>query len=191
MSAILSTSVIGEVHLGSNIYVTVFSSRYVCANETQVLLTEMEARIIEFLAGWGGRVCTSKMLIDHLYDGSPPQLKILDVYICKIRNKLEDALPGAGAAIRTVWGRGYAFGGVEKVSDVSTRGLPPVDTRWVPSRKLAVLEAYREEELSLNDILEIYPDLSHHEFKEWELLHKMYGVSGLRTTRTLNYMESV
>ena len=36
-----------------------------------------------------------------------PEVKIIDVFICKLRKKLAQA--GAGDLIGTVWGRGYVL----------------------------------------------------------------------------------
>jgi two-component system cell cycle response regulator CtrA len=49
------------------------------------------------------------MAMDYLYGGrDEPELKIVDVFVCKIRKKLEPILGGADV-IRTVWGRGWEF----------------------------------------------------------------------------------
>jgi len=46
-------------------------------------------------------------LYDHGYSsGEVPEIKIVDVYICKIRKKLRFAKL-SGATIETVWGKGY------------------------------------------------------------------------------------
>ena len=46
---------------------------------------------------------------DHLYGGmEEPELKIIDVFICKLRKKLADASAGRNY-IETVWGRGYVL----------------------------------------------------------------------------------
>jgi two-component system cell cycle response regulator CtrA len=37
-----------------------------------------------------------------------PELKIIDVFICKLRKKLSEAT-GGGSSIETVWGRGYVL----------------------------------------------------------------------------------
>jgi two-component system cell cycle response regulator CtrA len=37
-----------------------------------------------------------------------PELKIIDVFICKLRKKLAEATGGANY-IETVWGRGYVL----------------------------------------------------------------------------------
>ena len=50
------------------------------------------------------RVCTKEFLLSTLYGGrDEPELKIIDVFICKLRGKLGDH----AKAIQTVWGRGY------------------------------------------------------------------------------------
>jgi two-component system cell cycle response regulator CtrA len=49
------------------------------------------------------------MFLNHLYGGmDEPELKIIDVFICKLRKKLSLACGGANY-IETVWGRGYVL----------------------------------------------------------------------------------
>jgi len=49
------------------------------------------------------------MFLNHLYGGrDEPELKIIDVFICKLRKKLAQAL-GHDSYILTVWGRGYVL----------------------------------------------------------------------------------
>ncbi|MAB46471.1 MAG: DNA-binding response regulator, partial [Sphingomonadaceae bacterium] len=46
---------------------------------------------------------------NHLYGGmDEPELKIIDVFICKLRKKLSHACGGENY-IETVWGRGYVL----------------------------------------------------------------------------------
>jgi two-component system cell cycle response regulator CtrA len=50
-----------------------------------------------------------KWKIHHLYGGmDEPELKIIDVFICKLRKKLSEAT-GGDNYIETVWGRGYVL----------------------------------------------------------------------------------
>jgi two-component system cell cycle response regulator CtrA len=49
------------------------------------------------------------MFLDHLYGGiDEPELKIIDVFICKLRKKIA-AATGGQHYIETVWGRGYVL----------------------------------------------------------------------------------
>jgi len=49
------------------------------------------------------------MFLNHLYGGmDEPELKIIDVFICKLRKKLSAATDGENY-IETVWGRGYVL----------------------------------------------------------------------------------
>ena len=49
------------------------------------------------------------MFLNHLYGGmDEPELKIIDVFICKLRKKLAMASNGRNY-IETVWGRGYVL----------------------------------------------------------------------------------
>ena len=72
-----------------------------------VQLTGKEFAILELMVLRKGMVLTIKeAFLNHLYGGmDEPELKIIDVFICKLRKKL--AQSGADNLIETVWGRGY------------------------------------------------------------------------------------
>lgn len=73
-----------------------------------VPLTGKEYACLEFLATRRGMTVTKEMFLAHLYGGrDEPEMKIIDVFICKLRRKLSDA--GAKSVIETVWGRGYTI----------------------------------------------------------------------------------
>ena len=73
---------------------------------TQVHLTGKEYAILELLVLRKGMVLTKEAFLNHLYGGmDEPEMKIIDVFICKLRKKLQVA--GADNLIGTVWGRGY------------------------------------------------------------------------------------
>src|SRR5262249_16641649 len=72
-------------------------------------LTGKEYAILELLALRKGTTLTKEMFLNHLYGGmDEPELKIIDVFICKLRKKLAPAPPGENY-IETVWGRGYVL----------------------------------------------------------------------------------
>ncbi|RJE83659.1 response regulator transcription factor CtrA [Paracoccus onubensis] len=74
-----------------------------------VNLTGKEYQIFELLALRKGTTLTKEMFLNHLYGGmDEPELKIIDVFICKLRKKLSEAL-GYACPIETVWGRGYVM----------------------------------------------------------------------------------
>ena len=72
-------------------------------------LTSKEYGILELLSLRKGATLTKEMFLNHLYGGiDEPELKIIDVFICKLRRKLAEAL-GGNDCIETVWGRGYVL----------------------------------------------------------------------------------
>lgn len=74
-----------------------------------IRLTGKEYGILELLSLRKGSTLTKEMFLNHLYGGiDEPELKIIDVFICKLRKKLSDALDGQNY-IETVWGRGYVL----------------------------------------------------------------------------------
>jgi len=76
---------------------------------SRVHLTGKEYQMLELLSLRKGTTLTKEMFLNHLYGGmDEPELKIIDVFICKLRKKL--ALATAGESnIETVWGRGYVL----------------------------------------------------------------------------------
>ena len=72
-------------------------------------LTGKEYGILELLSLRKGTTLTKEMFLNHLYGGmDEPELKIIDVFVCKLRKKLAAATCGANY-IETVWGRGYVL----------------------------------------------------------------------------------
>ena len=72
-------------------------------------LTGKEYQMLELLSLRKGTTLTKEMFLNHLYGGmDEPELKIIDVFICKLRKKLAEATGGQNY-IETVWGRGYVL----------------------------------------------------------------------------------
>jgi len=72
-------------------------------------LTGKEYGILELLSLRKGTTLTKEMFLNHLYGGmDEPELKIIDVFVCKLRKKLSMATGGENY-IETVWGRGYVL----------------------------------------------------------------------------------
>ncbi len=75
----------------------------------RVHLTGKEYAMLELLSLRKGSTLTKEMFLNHLYGGiDEPELKIIDVFICKLRKKLASASSGENY-IETVWGRGYVL----------------------------------------------------------------------------------
>jgi two-component system, cell cycle response regulator CtrA len=76
-------------------------------NHVCVHLTVKEYRMLELLSMRKGATLTKEMFLSQLYGGmDEPEIKIIDVFMCKIRKKLANASNGK-EYIETVWGRGY------------------------------------------------------------------------------------
>ena len=74
-----------------------------------VHLTGKEYGILELLSLRKGTTLTKEMFLNHLYGGmDEPELKIIDVFVCKLRKKIATAT-GGSHYIETVWGRGYVL----------------------------------------------------------------------------------
>ncbi|MEX0923182.1 MAG: response regulator transcription factor [Rhodovibrionaceae bacterium] len=84
-------------------------ARTVEAEGKPVHLTGKEYGILELLSLRKGTTLTKEMFLNHLYGGiDEPELKIIDVFVCKLRKKLATATEGDNY-IETVWGRGYVL----------------------------------------------------------------------------------
>ena len=84
-------------------------AKTVDVNGEMVHLTGKEYQMLELLSLRKGTTLTKEMFLNHLYGGmDEPELKIIDVFICKLRKKLAEATGGHNH-IETVWGRGYVL----------------------------------------------------------------------------------
>ncbi|MBS8227398.1 response regulator transcription factor CtrA [Vannielia litorea] len=82
-----------------------------------VHLTGKEYQMLELLSLRKSTTLTKEMFLNHLYGGmDEPELKIIDVFICKLRKKLATAT-GGDNYIETVWGRGYVLRDPEPMED--------------------------------------------------------------------------
>jgi two-component system cell cycle response regulator CtrA len=102
----------------------------VVANGVSVSLTAKEFALLQLLMLRKNMVMTKDAILTQLYGGmDEPELKIIDVFVCKIRKKL--AAVGLGEFIGTVWGRGYT---VRDEAGGRTRPERPI----IPEPTLAV-----------------------------------------------------
>ncbi len=103
-------------------------SRTVEVENQPLHLTGKEYGILELLSLRKGTTLTKEMFLNHLYGGmDEPELKIIDVFVCKLRKKLNTATKGENY-IETVWGRGYVL---RDPNPAEEEASPP------PPRKLA------------------------------------------------------
>jgi len=84
-------------------------ARTVEVDGKELKLTGKEYGILELLSLRKGVTLTKEMFLNHLYGGmDEPELKIIDVFMCKIRKKIA-TMNGGEHCIETVWGRGYVL----------------------------------------------------------------------------------
>lgn len=99
-----SQSIITTGHVAVNL-----DAKTVEVGGRPVHLTGKEYQMLELLSLRKGTTLTKEMFLNHLYGGmDEPELKIIDVFICKLRKKLSKGMDGANY-IETVWGRGYVL----------------------------------------------------------------------------------
>jgi two-component system cell cycle response regulator CtrA len=78
-------------------------------NGVRVHLTGKEYQMLELLSLRKGTTLSKEMFVNHLYGGmDEPELKIIDVFICKLRKKLAHASNGKDY-IETIWSQGYVL----------------------------------------------------------------------------------
>ncbi len=83
------------------------NSKIVTVNGKVLNLTGKEYALFELLALRKGTTINKEQFLNHLYGGmDEPEMKIIDVFLCKIRRKIEKLAPSE-EYIQTVWGRGY------------------------------------------------------------------------------------
>jgi two-component system cell cycle response regulator CtrA len=100
-------------------------TRSVDVDGRRLHVTGKEYSILELLSLRKGTTLTKEMFLDHLYGGiDEPELKIIDVFICKLRKKVA-AATGGDHYIETVWGRGYVLKDPEVVPDAEIGGQQP------------------------------------------------------------------
>jgi len=120
---------IGAVEINMN-------AKKISAKGRPVTLTKKEYQIAEILALRKGNVLSKEAILDHLYGGlDEPNPKIIDVFICKIRKKLQ--MMGVDDFIETNWGRGYMV--IDHRLDAGTETeltSPPLSTD-LPARAIA------------------------------------------------------
>ena len=97
--------------------------RLVTVDGNPVKLTQREYEILELLSSRKGTIVTKEMFLDRLYAGGhEPEHKIIDIFVCKLRQKLAQAT-GGSHYIETVWGRGYVLRDpAQKGSGAADRG---------------------------------------------------------------------
>lgn len=84
--------------------------------DKMLALTRKEYQILHLLILRKGTVLSKNTFLNHLYGGvDEPEAKIIDVFICKLRRKLEKA-GLQGAAIETIWGQGYVASDIQMAS---------------------------------------------------------------------------
>jgi two-component system, cell cycle response regulator CtrA len=95
-------------------------TRVISVDDQPVHLTGKEYGILELLSLHKGTILTKEMFLNHLYGGvDEPELKIIDVFVCKLRKKLAQAT-GGNHYIETVWGRGHMLRDPEPAASVRT-----------------------------------------------------------------------
>ena len=95
-------------------------------------LTGKEYAILELLVLRKGYTLSKDMFLNHLYGGmDEPELKIIDVFVCKLRKKLAEALghdSEEDSYIETVWGRGYVLRDPDTVAKFHNKSAGNADS---------------------------------------------------------------
>jgi two-component system, cell cycle response regulator CtrA len=82
------------------------NKKYAAIKGKEIALTNKEYSILELMALRKGTPVKKETFLNHLYGGiDEPEIKIIDVFVCKLRKKLQDV--SGENYIETLWGRGY------------------------------------------------------------------------------------
>lgn len=156
--------------------------RQVMINTTYVDLTRQEIACLVLLAYHPGVTQTKDNFLNALYADKKkePDMKVIDVFISKIRKKLDAA--GAPGIIETVWGRGY----VMRPDGVSAATVVPSGYRWLAARKQEVLGLIKRGAITEKEACRNY-NLSLDELALWMRKAGRFGRKGLRTTCVQQY----
>ena len=100
----------------------------VVANGNVVSLTVKEFAVLQLLVTRKNTIMTKEAILTNIYGGmDEPELKIIDVFICKLRKKLAGA--GLADVIGTVWGRGYMVRDLPRDRNTPTEPRIPQPTQ--------------------------------------------------------------
>lgn len=86
------------------------TTRSVFINGREPSVTDTEREILLHFASHPSRVLSKEALMENLYALRPddqPEIKIIDVFVCKLRRKMSEIHPDAEKFVETIWGRGY------------------------------------------------------------------------------------
>lgn len=99
------------------------NSRDVFVHGTRLALSRREYHALELLLLRRGTILTKTAFLNHLYCGSEePEMKTIDVIVCRLRKKLADA--GLPTLIDTVWGSGYIVREMDAIPAMLPRAMP-------------------------------------------------------------------
>jgi two-component system cell cycle response regulator CtrA len=121
------------------------ASRTVTVDGQPLKVTAKEYGILELMVLRRGTTLSKEVFLDHLYGGrDEPEQKIIDVFICKLRKKIQAV--GGGPGIETVWGQGYVLrepeGGKPGLAEAAPDFFGPALTaEALDALRLAELEA--------------------------------------------------
>lgn len=90
-------------------------------NGVLIHLPPKEFDILALLASRPNYVFTKEAMMESLYGDQEkfPMVKILDVFICKMRKKIDAITGKEDSFIETVWGRGYRLKAGDNIIDLS------------------------------------------------------------------------
>ena len=129
------------------------ASRTVTVEDQPLKVTAKEYGILELLALRRGTTLSKEVFLDHLYGGiDEPEQKIIDVFICKLRKKIQAV--GGGPGIETVWGQGYVLREPQGQAPGLAEAAPDF---FGPDLTPAALEALRAAELEAL-LLQLLPE---------------------------------
>lgn len=154
-------------------------------NGRLVGLSGPKQTLLAFLIRRMDSTVTRQEMFDHLERAGFPSRteKELWSYLHAIRRAIAVGKTGPSLALWFITGKGYVLASV--ASDFrplyQTLGLPHPGGRWSPERKKLVVDAIRQNKLTLEDALREYPNTDKEEILSWMARYERYGQVGLKT----------
>lgn len=153
------------------------SSNGVSVNRVFLKLTSTEQKFLAYLAAGRGMCRTHAMLEKNVFGSNRGYDRSANL-VRTIRKKLSALHPDAGGVIRTLRGRGYAFGMPERKAHIREGcTLPSPDMNWTTTTKKRIAQVLGFGNVSREYLFSRYPELSVEELDEWiSLLGMKSGV---------------
>lgn len=139
-----------------------------------------QKKLLLLLAEHAGSAMSRERILPLLYGSDTiPEVKILDVFVTKLREQLDVA---PGHLIQTIWGRGYCFS--ETPIDTATNPERKKARAWTTFRKESVVSEVLDAGMSIESVARTH-NLPIEELTLWIEAFTAQGRMGLQSQKLL------